>query len=100
MPQLNFDHPVAELTEQEDSQTLLAIEVGIAQLEAGQGSHWKSSVKNSRNGVQGNRFPSQQIRGMRSVLHTPIRIYYRVDEIRECVEVIHVWHTARKQPKF
>jgi hypothetical protein len=37
MPQLNFDHPVAELIEQEDSQTLSAIENGIAQLDAGQG---------------------------------------------------------------
>jgi hypothetical protein len=37
MPELKFDHPVPELTEEEDEQTLGAIENGIAQLEAGQG---------------------------------------------------------------
>lgn len=36
---------------------------------------------------------------VRSVLHTPVRIYYRLDEIRERVEVIHFWHTARQQPR-
>ena len=36
--------------------------------------------------------------GIRSVLHTPIRIYYRVDEARQGVEVIHIWHTARQKP--
>ena len=35
---------------------------------------------------------------VRSVLHTPVRIYYRIDEVRECVEIIHFWHTARRQP--
>jgi len=41
---------------------------------------------------------STQARGVRSVLHTPIRIYYRVDENRQAVEVIHFWHTARQPP--
>ena len=35
---------------------------------------------------------------VRSVLHTPVRIYYRIDEFRECVEIIHFWHTARRHP--
>jgi len=38
--------------------------------------------------------------GVRSVLHTPIRIYYRVNEKRERVEIIHFWHTARRPPKL
>jgi predicted transcriptional regulator len=37
MPELKFDHPVPELTEEEDAQTSAAIENGIAQLDAGQG---------------------------------------------------------------
>ena len=37
MPALTFDHPVPELTEEEDAQTLAAIEAGIVQLNAGEG---------------------------------------------------------------
>ncbi|HEY1949023.1 MAG TPA: hypothetical protein VGG97_18595 [Bryobacteraceae bacterium] len=37
MPQLKFDHPVPELTEEEDAETLATIEEGIQQLNAGQG---------------------------------------------------------------
>ncbi len=35
---------------------------------------------------------------VRSVLHTPVRIYYRIDDVRESVEIIHFWHTARRNP--
>jgi plasmid stabilization system protein ParE len=41
---------------------------------------------------------SVQRRNVRSVLHTPVRIYYRLDDSRECVEIIHFWHTARRNP--
>lgn len=37
MPVSTFDHPVPELTEEEDARTLAAIENGIAQLDDGQG---------------------------------------------------------------
>jgi len=37
MAALTFDHPVPELTEDEDAQTLAAIGEGIAQLDAGLG---------------------------------------------------------------
>jgi len=37
MAALMFDRPVPELTEEEDAQTLAAIEIGIAQLDAGLG---------------------------------------------------------------
>lgn len=37
MPAQMFDHPVPELTDEEDAQTLAAIEEGIAQLDAGHG---------------------------------------------------------------
>jgi len=41
---------------------------------------------------------SAQRPAVRSVLHTPVRIYYRIDDSRECVEIIHFWHTARRNP--
>jgi plasmid stabilization system protein ParE len=37
-------------------------------------------------------------RNVRSILHTPVRVYYRVNETRGCVEVIHFWHSARRMP--
>jgi hypothetical protein len=37
MTELEFDHPVEDLIAEEDSQTLLAIDQGIAQLDSGQG---------------------------------------------------------------
>jgi predicted transcriptional regulator len=37
MPELMFDHPVPELTDEEDPQTLAAIDEGIAQLDDGRG---------------------------------------------------------------
>jgi predicted transcriptional regulator len=37
MPELKFDEPVPELTEQEDEQTIAAIAEGVEQLDAGRG---------------------------------------------------------------
>lgn len=37
MAKIDIDHPVPELTEQEDPETIAAIEEGIQQLKAGQG---------------------------------------------------------------
>ncbi len=37
---------------------------------------------------------------VRKVLHTPVRIYYRIDEERRIVEILHFWHTARQEPNF
>jgi hypothetical protein len=33
------------------------------------------------------------------VLHTPVRIYYRIDEARKSVEILHFWRAARQQPE-
>jgi plasmid stabilization system protein ParE len=33
--------------------------------------------------------------GVRQLVHTPILIYYRVDEERRLVEVLHFWHRSR-----
>jgi hypothetical protein len=37
MAEIDFDHPVPELAELEDAETIAAIEEGIRQLKAGQG---------------------------------------------------------------
>ena len=36
--------------------------------------------------------------GMRRMSHTPFYIYYRLDPVRESVEIVHIWHQARKPP--
>lgn len=37
--------------------------------------------------------------GLRNLLHTPIRIYYRILEDRRMVEIIHLWHGSRRPPR-
>jgi plasmid stabilization system protein ParE len=37
--------------------------------------------------------------GLRNLLHTPIRIYYRIDEDKKLVEIIHLWHGSRRPPR-
>ena len=32
---------------------------------------------------------------VRQLLHTPFRIFYRVNVKRESVEILHIWHHAR-----
>ena len=36
--------------------------------------------------------------GVRKLLHSPVRIYYRLYEDKRLIEVLHFWHTARKDP--
>ena len=38
-------------------------------------------------------------RGIRKLLHTPIRIYYRIQEGSKIVEILEFRHGARKPPK-
>ena len=35
---------------------------------------------------------------VRKLLHSPYRIYYRVDEGRQAIEILHFWHGARQDP--
>ena len=37
--------------------------------------------------------------GVRQLVHTPILIYYRVQEERMLVEILHFWHAARRRRK-
>ncbi len=36
--------------------------------------------------------------GVRKIFHSPVRVYYRLDERRAAIEVLHFWHAARKGP--
>jgi plasmid stabilization system protein ParE len=36
--------------------------------------------------------------GVRKLLHTPYKIYYRVHSERKVVEIDHIWHGARLGP--
>ena len=42
--------------------------------------------------------PVISLPGVRQLVHTPILIYYRVNDDRRLVEVLHFWHAARKRP--
>jgi plasmid stabilization system protein ParE len=38
--------------------------------------------------------------GVRRLLHSPIYVYYSVDESRMLIEILHFWHAARRNPDF
>jgi toxin ParE1/3/4 len=38
--------------------------------------------------------------GIRNILHTPVRIYYHVNEDQQAIEILHFWHAARQEPSF
>ena len=44
--------------------------------------------------------PVKRRERVRKVLHTPVRIYYRIDEEKQIIEILHFWHTARQEPNF
>ena len=37
---------------------------------------------------------------VRKLLHTPIRVYYRIREDPGRIEVLHLWHGARRPPRL
>jgi len=38
--------------------------------------------------------------GIRKILHSPVRIYYRLHEDRALIEILHFWHGSRHDPRF
>jgi plasmid stabilization system protein ParE len=40
-------------------------------------------------------FPQPNVRRL---LHSPLYVYYRVDEHRGSVEILHFWHVSRRPP--
>ncbi len=37
---------------------------------------------------------------LRRLLHSPLYVYYRVDEHRGAIEILHFWHSSRKGPQL
>jgi plasmid stabilization system protein ParE len=37
---------------------------------------------------------------LRRLLHSPLYVYYRLDENRGAIEIMHFWHSSRKDPQF
>jgi plasmid stabilization system protein ParE len=44
--------------------------------------------------------PIKKEPNVRRLLHSPVYVYYRIDERREGVEILHFWHTSRQPPRF
>jgi plasmid stabilization system protein ParE len=38
--------------------------------------------------------------GIRKLLHSPVRVYYRLHEDRQLIEILHFWHAARADVPF
>lgn len=50
------------------------------------------------------RFPRMGVtvrkrRGVRKLIHSPILVYYRINEKKHTIEVLHLRHGARKPPR-
>jgi len=37
---------------------------------------------------------------VRKFLHSPVRVYYRIHEDKQVIEILHFWHGSRSDPKF
>ena len=37
---------------------------------------------------------------VRRLLHSPLYVYYRLDERRGAIEILHFWHCSREEPGF
>jgi plasmid stabilization system protein ParE len=44
--------------------------------------------------------PTKGFPGVRRLLHSPIHVYYCIDEKRKIIEVLHFWHAVRQGPKI
>jgi plasmid stabilization system protein ParE len=42
--------------------------------------------------------PIKRTANVRKFFHSPIRVYYHLDEERGAVEILHFWHAARREP--
>ena len=44
--------------------------------------------------------PVKGFPGIRRLLHSPVHVYYRANERRQSIEILHFWHSARRRPDF
>ena len=38
--------------------------------------------------------------GVRQLLHSPFRVYYRVNQQRGRIDILHIWHQSRRPPLY
>ncbi len=36
---------------------------------------------------------------VRRLLHAPLHVYYRIDDSKQTVEILHFWHASRQPPR-
>jgi plasmid stabilization system protein ParE len=44
--------------------------------------------------------PYRHIANVRKLTVRPFKIFYRVNEAKQSVEILHFWHSARREPKL
>ena len=44
--------------------------------------------------------PVPQRARVRKILHSPVRIYYRIHERKSLIEILHFWHGAKRDPRL
>ena len=44
--------------------------------------------------------PVEEHPNVRCLLHSPLKVFYRVNKERKLVEVLHFWHGAREDPEL
>jgi plasmid stabilization system protein ParE len=53
--------------------------------------------------LQASPYIGTKVRGqpeIRQLLYSPLYVYYRVDEDRRAIEILHFWHAARRPPRL
>jgi plasmid stabilization system protein ParE len=72
---------------------------------------WREHPDTSNNFLQGliahiellTQFPAMGVPvkgkpGLRQLLHSPLRIYYRAQKPTGVIEIVHIWHGSRRRP--
>ena len=44
--------------------------------------------------------PVRGYAGVRRLLHSPLYVYYRIEQSREAIEVLRFWHASRRPPEL
>jgi plasmid stabilization system protein ParE len=72
----------------------------LGQLPRHGGTLWQCSIRSHRHPEELSGSPVVGRPGVRQIVHTPILIYYRVNESPNFVEILHFWHGSRRDPRF
>jgi toxin ParE1/3/4 len=48
----------------------------------------------------GQSYPAGTDGVLRKISYRTLRIFYEIEERKQCLEILHVWHGSRDEPKF